>query len=61
MVKHLVKCRTSQFMFPKYLIEYRDVKIVKSKFRCEKSKKNKYKSNVVLNEKKIKIDMMSVA
>ena len=40
--------RTSEFMFPKYLIEFQNVEIVKSKFKSEKSKKNKHKSNVVL-------------
>ena len=54
---------TSQFMFPKYLMEYQNVKIKKSKFKSEKSNK-KHKSNVILkeNEKKkdIKIDMVSV-
>ena len=41
-------------MFPKYLIEYQNIKKVKSKFKSEKSDKNKHKSNVVLkeNEKK---------
>ena len=48
-------------VFIKYLIEYQDVKIVKSKFKSEKSKKNKHKSNVVLKgNKDIKIDMISV-
>ena len=37
-------------MFPKYLMEYQNVKIVKSKFKSEKSNKNKHKSNVVLKE-----------
>ena len=41
-------------MFPKYLIEYQNVKIVQSKFKSEKSNKNQQKSNLVLkeNEKK---------
>ena len=44
---------TSEFMFPKYLMEYQNVKIKKLKFKSEKSNK-KHKSNVVLkeNEKK---------
>ena len=48
-------------VFTKYLMEYQNVKIVKSKFKSEKSKKNKHKSNVVLKgNKDIKIDMISV-
>ena len=50
-------------MFPKYLTEYRKVKILKSEFKTEKSKKNKHKNNVALKENKtkyIKIDMMCV-
>ena len=47
-------------MFPKYVINYQNVKIVKSKFKCEKSKKNKHKSNVKGEKKNIKIDLMSV-
>ena len=39
-------------LFPKYLTEYQNVKIGKSKFKSEKSKKNKYKSNVVLKGNK---------
>ena len=39
-------------MFPKCLIEYQNVKIVKSKFKSEKSNKNKHESNVVLKENK---------
>ena len=46
--------RTSQFMFPKYLIEHQNVKIVKSKYKSEKCDKDKYKSNVVLKENKKK-------
>ena len=42
--------RTSQFMFPKCLIVYQNVKLVKSKFKSEKSNENKHKSNVVLKE-----------
>ena len=48
-------------MFPKYLIEYQYLKIVKSKFKIEKSKKNKHKRNAFLkeNEKKdIEIEMI---
>ena len=41
-------------MFPKYLTEYQNVKIVKSKFKSEKSNKNKHQCNLVLNEKKKK-------
>ena len=33
---NLAKGRTSQFMFPKYLIEYQNVKIGESKFKSEK-------------------------
>ena len=33
----------SEFMFSKYLIECQNVKIVKSKFKIEKSNKNKCK------------------
>ena len=47
---NLAKSKSAQFMFSKYLIEYQTVKIVKSKFKCEKSNKNKHKSNVVLKE-----------
>ena len=60
---NLVNGRTSQFMFPKNL-EYENVKRVKTKFKSEKSNKNKHKNNVVLKENKkkyIKIDMMSVS
>ena len=41
-------------LFPKYLTEYQNVKIVKSEFKNEEIKRNKHKSNVVLkgNEKK---------
>ena len=52
---NLVNGRTSQFMFPKYLIEYQYVKIVKSNFEREKSNKMKHKSNVGLKENKKKI------
>ena len=41
-------------MFPKYLTEYQIVKIVRSKFKSEKSNKSKYKNNVVLKENKKK-------
>ena len=47
-------------MFPKYLIEYQNEKIAKSKIKSEKSNKNKHKINVVLketNKKDIRIDM----
>ena len=44
----------SQFMFPKYLIEFQKVKVVKSKFKSEKSNKHKHKSKVVLNKTKEK-------
>ena len=40
---NLANSRTSQFMFPKYLIEYQIVKLVKSKFKSKKSNKNKHK------------------
>ena len=40
-------------MFPKYLIEYQNTKIVRSKFKSEKSHKNNHKNIVVKkNEKK---------
>ena len=35
-------------------MEYQNVKIVKSKFKSEKSNKNKHKSSVVLKENKKK-------
>ena len=41
-------------MFPKYLIEYQNIKKVKSKFKSEKSNKIKHKCNVVLKENKKK-------
>ena len=34
---NLANGRTLQFMFPKYLIEHQNVKIVKSKFKSEKN------------------------
>ena len=50
-------------MFPKYLIDHQNVKIVKSKF-SKKSNKNKHMSNLVLKEsekkERIKKDMMSI-
>ena len=52
---NLASSRTSQFMFPKYLIEYQNVKIVKS--TSEKSKKNKHKNNAVSKENKKDIIM----
>ena len=42
-------------LFPKYLVEYQNGKIVKSKFKSEKNKKNKHKINVVLKGNKEKI------
>ena len=51
---NLAKGRTSQFMFPKYLIEYPKCKVMKSKFESEKNNKNKHQSNVVLKENKKK-------
>ena len=39
---------------PKYLLEHQNVNIVKSKFKSEKSSKNKYKSTVVLKVKEKK-------
>ena len=51
---NLANSRISQFMFPKYLMEYQNVKIVKSKFKSEKCDKNKHKRNVVLKENKKK-------
>ena len=49
-------------LFPKYLLEYQNTEIVKSKFKSYKIKKHKHKNNVVLkgNKKDIKIDMISV-
>ena len=41
---NLDNSRTSKFVFPKYLTEYQNAKIVKSKFKSEKSKKNKDKN-----------------
>ena len=55
--------RTSQFVFPKYLIKYQNVEKMKLKFKSEKSTKNKHKSSVVSKEnekKKIKIGMIFV-
>ena len=46
----------SQFMFPKYLIEYRYLQIVKLKFKSEmktttkKVNKSKHRNNIVLKE-----------
>ena len=45
-------------MFPEYLIEYQNVKIVKS--TSEKSKKNKHKNNAVLKENKKKDIIINV-
>ena len=39
-------------LFPKCLLEYQNAEMVKSKFKSEKSKKNKHKNNVVLKENK---------
>ena len=47
---NLANSRTSQL--PKYLTEYQNVKVVKSKLKIEKSYKNKHKSNVILKENK---------
>ena len=50
-------------MFSKYTMECQNAKIVKSKFKSEKSNKNKHKSIVVLQatrKKDIRINMMSV-
>ena len=47
--------RTSQFIFPKYLMAYQNVKIMKLKLKSKKSSKNKHKSNVVLKDNKKKI------
>ena len=44
--------KTSQFMFPNYLMDYQNVKIVKTKFKSEKSNKVKHKIIVVLTKKK---------
>ena len=50
---NLANSRTSQFMFSKYLIEYQNVKIVKSKFKSEKSNQKQTKATVLKeNEKK---------
>ena len=46
----------SQFMFPKYLIEYRYLQILKLKFKSEmktttkKVNKSKHRNNIVLKE-----------
>ena len=37
-------------VFPKYLIDYQNVKIVKSEYTSEKSKKNKLKNKVVFKK-----------
>ena len=49
-------------LFLKYLVEYHNLKIVKSKFKSEKRRRNKHKSNVVLKgtKKDMKIDVISV-
>ena len=47
---NLANSRTSQFQMSRKRVEYQNVKIVKSKFRREKSNKNKYKTDVVLKE-----------
>ena len=48
---NLVNGSTSQFRFPKYLIEYQNVKNrMTSKLKTEKSKKKKHKTNVVIKE-----------
>ena len=50
-------------MFPKYLMDYQNVKIVKSKLKVRKVTKTNIKSNVVSKKprkKDIRIDMMSV-
>ena len=49
---YLVNGKTSQFMFPKYLMEYQNVKIVKSKFKSEKCNKKPRKSNVKTEKKR---------
>ena len=41
---NLANSRTSQFMFSKYLTEYQNVKIVKSKFKSEKSNQKQTKA-----------------
>ena len=51
---NLAITRTSQFMFPKYLIEYQNVKIVKSKVKSKKSNKSKHERNIVLKESRKK-------
>ena len=66
--KFLSKCsfisvangRTSQFMFSKYLIEYQNAKIVKSKFKSgkNKNKKQKQRSCNGKHKKDIELDMM---
>ena len=44
---NLANSKASQLMFPKHLIECQNKKIAKSKFKSEKSNKNKHKNNVV--------------
>ena len=53
---NLANTRTSQFVFPKYLMEYQNVKKVKSKFKSEKcnKKKKQHKSDLVLKDNKKK-------
>ena len=41
---NLVNAKTSQFMFPKYLIEYQNVKIMKLKFKVRKVPKTNIKA-----------------
>ena len=41
-------------MFSNHVIEYQNEKIVKSKFKNERRKKNKHKNNIVLIENKQK-------
>ena len=55
---NLANGRTSQLMFPKYLIEYQNVKIVKSKFKKEKCNENqKWKQSLYQRKQDIQIDI----
>ena len=41
-------------LFPKYLMEYQNVKVMKSKFKNEKSNKNKHKKQCSFKRKREK-------
>ena len=50
----LANGKTCQLMFLKYLIEYQNAKVMKWKFKIEKSNKNKHNRNVASKENKKK-------